>query len=838
MNRQRPFARAAPALAGGMIFASLIPLGAARILVAIIFIITLTLLMFGLNRRRPISNHAYVIVAALFVFGYVYFLIYDMDNRSVIRQELSERTNDPVQLRDWFEWTGQVRGVIDSAPDFDGDQLKAVVRISEMYHEGVWKDTGNEKIQLFLKLTDYRERQEAAIFEKGDRIEAWLTLQPPDPPANPGAFDYPRYLYYQHIHLIGRTEGLSSLQLTGKASIPVGALIDRLRNRLIRQTKRIFLPESAPVFEALLFGSKNHLSAEVEELFSNLGLSHVMAISGLHVGVISALVFAAFLRIGYTRETAIKITLFFLPAYAVLAGFTPSVVRASVMGMVALTALLIQRSGDPWNTLGLAFVVMTISQPYYLWQVGFQLSFILTAGLIWLVPWLDCILPVPYKRLRQLLAVTLAAQAVSFPFTVYYFHQYSVLATPVNLIFVPLLAGIFIPLGFITFVFGLIHPSMVYILSVTLEWMWLGIVHSLAWFESLQWFHRSWAPPATIGILLYYLFLRGSHLLLTSPISVKRKVLLGSFIVVVWTVLVYPYAWNVESTGDDVRITFLDVGQGDSTVIEFPDGEVYIIDGGGRPFWHNTEQDSWKIRKDPFEPGKDVVVPFLRYRGISEIDTMIMTHGDLDHIGGLQAVAERMSIKRVITNGLPPKGEKERELFQTLVQQDVPIFRGEEGVTRTLRRGVNITLLHPPPSTIGDLILKDNNMSVVTLLSAYGRNILLTGDLEKNGEEWLMNRWRRTPPVIDILKIAHHGSDTSTSDNWLHFLHPTYAIISVGENRYGHPSGMVLERLAERKIPVVRTDIHGAITVRITPQGEMKIKTELTPPVEAYILQH
>lgn len=829
MKRKRPFTRAAPAIAGGMILASLVPPGTARILFAVILTVTIMLLMYVFNRRRSLSNHTHWIIAALFIFGYVYFLIYDMNNRSLILQELSSDPIYSVHQVDAFEWAGQIRGIINSAPQFDGDLLKTTVRINEIYHRGEWKETGHEKVQIFLKLLNDHERQQANFLEKGDRVEARLSLQFPDPPTNPGAFDYPRYLYYQHIHLIGRAEGLSSLEVISKSSFPVWGWTDRLRNWLIQQTGRIFLPESAAVFQALLFGSKNNLSAVVEERFSILGLSHVMAISGLHVGVVSALVLASFLRMGFTRETAIKVTLFFLPVYAILTGFTPSVVRASLMGMVALTAWLIQRSGDPWNTLGLAFFVMIISQPYYLWQIGFQLSFALTAGLIWLVPLFSRYLPVPYKRLRQLTAVTLAAQVISFPFTVYYFHQYSLLSTFANLIFVPILAGIFIPLGFITFIIGLIHPSMVYLFSVILEWMWLGILHSLQWLEQLQWFHRSWAPPAMIGLLLYFLFLWGGTLLFTSTLSRKRKWLLSTLIVFFWTALVYPLTWNTESTGEDVRITFLDVGQGDSTVIEFPDGQAYLIDGGGRPFWQGMDQDSWKMRKDPFEPGKDVVVPFLRYRGISVVDTMVMTHGDLDHIGGLQAVTERFPIKRVIGNGLPPNGVKERALFESLLQKEVPILHGKEGAIWKIRKGVTLTLLHPPAFRDRELILQDNNMSVVLLLSAYGRHVLLTGDLEQNGEEWLMNRSKLIPPGIDILKVAHHGSDTSTTENWLQFLHPTYAIISVGENRYGHPSEKVLERLESRKVPVVRTDLHGAITVRITPQGELKIKTVLTP---------
>lgn len=270
-------------------------------------------------------------------------------------------------------------------------------------------------------------------------------------------------------------------------------------------------------------------------------------------------------------------------------------------------------------------------------------------------------------------------------------------------------------------------------------------------------------------------------------------------------------------SGDqEVRITFLDVGQGDSIVVEITNKKVYLIDAGGT--FRFPARESWRERRDPFEVGKDIVLPFLRARGIDRIDRVVMTHGDLDHIGGMAALVPRFSFGEVLVNGVTPEGI-ERDVILQFQQKGVPILTGSPGQTWSDAPGVDWAWVSPGQTSKAT----GNEASVVLQLTAYGKSVLFTGDIEGDGESRVAQSGL---PDVDVLKVAHHGSNTSTSDAFLAAMRPKTAVISVGaNNRYGHPSAEVLQRLKKSGSKVFRTDRHGAVTLIITPEG-MSWKTQ------------
>jgi competence protein ComEC len=270
-----------------------------------------------------------------------------------------------------------------------------------------------------------------------------------------------------------------------------------------------------------------------------------------------------------------------------------------------------------------------------------------------------------------------------------------------------------------------------------------------------------------------------------------------------------------------LQITFLDVGQGDSAVIETPSGQVILIDGGGSL---SFGEESWERRRKPREVGEDVVVPFLKARGIQRIDWLVMTHGDADHIGGLKAVVEQLPVIHVIRNPHPPRTTLERELMDRLRRSGAIVFTAPLGVRWTLEPGVSWQFLHPGPLQHGHLD-QTNNDSVVFLLTVYGYRVMMTGDIEEKGEKTMLRHWDL--PEVDVLKVAHHGSTTSTSEGWLDAIRPRMAVVSVGRNnRFGHPAPEVIRRLKDRDITVWRTDRNGAVTVRMQP-GKMAVESML-----------
>ncbi|MBO8171464.1 MAG: DNA internalization-related competence protein ComEC/Rec2 [Bacillaceae bacterium] len=812
----RPFAEFAAAFGGGMLLAGLVTAMVFRAGI-FLFLITFTLMTFLTYRHFP----RLWVTGLMIVAGYLFYTGYDMMNHSRLSQILwSGEEADHGQEK---EWAGEVRGILVSPPEVNGDRVRFVLEVDAIRRDQ-WERVSEEKVQVTLRLKSSREKQRVSGWHRGDRIRTGITLHPPPAPSNPGAFDYPRYLYYQHIHLMGRIDGLQAISIEEQANGGM-AVADRLQGYLSQKMDQIFQERTAPVFKGLLLGDKQDIPHEVKEAFSRLGLGHVLAISGLHVGILISLLLGGGRLMGFTFEHTIRFTLVVLPLYAVLTGLTPSVIRAVLMGEVALVAWLIRRTRDPWNTLGFAFVVMVLFEPYYLWQIGFQLSFLVTGGLFYLVPFLSKTLPVSWTWLRNLLAVTLAAQLVSFPLTIYYFHQYSLLSFLTNLVFVPIIAGIFVPVGLSAFLLGLMHPALTFLVSGLLEYGWRGIERLLLVVANWNQVHWSWAPPPIAWMVLYGLAL----FLWVSRVSQREdKGRRGwQLIPLILLIGLIAYAWHPVPQQEGVEITFLDVGQGDSAVIRFPDNRVYVIDGGGNPSFFQ-EKATWKTRNPEFDPGRDIIAPFLRYHGISRIDTLVMSHGDLDHIGGFYEMIRLFPVRQVIGNGMSPGSETEQKIITRIRDRSIPLLRGTSGAGWKIDDRIRVTLLSPLSRKDFQSGLKqtDNNASVVMLLEAYGRSILFTGDLEKEGEQALISEWKQQGlnRDIDVLKVAHHGSRTSTSKEWLDWIRPNYAIISVGAfNFYGHPADEVIERLVQSDVRVFRTDRDGAITIFIDPSGNMDI---------------
>ncbi|MGZ0052845.1 DNA internalization-related competence protein ComEC/Rec2 [Brevibacillus gelatini] len=452
-----------------------------------------------------------------------------------------------------------------------------------------------------------------------------------------------------------------------------------------------------------------------------------------------------------------------------------------------------------------ALLVMLAVNPYQLWHVGFQLSFAVTLGLIVFVPYSQHVLVRVPVWIRTLVAVTFSAQLVSFPFLVYHFHQFSPLSWLVNLLATPVLSLLALPLGYIALVLALIHPALAAVPVWFTTWL-LGWIHEpLYALEQKVIPFTYWPHPEWWWVILYACFLGILPILWNRGYHRKRDVALCfALFLGLLAAARQPFAGS-----EEVRITFLDVGQGDSIVVEIGNQKVYLMDAGGT--MRQPAAEPWMEKRDPFEVGKDVVLPFLMARGIEKIDRVIMTHGDLDHIGGMEALVPRLFFGEVLVNGKVPE-EKEAKIRELFLKKGVPITTGAPGQVWSDGPGIEWKWLHP-----GETTLHGNDASVVLQLTAYNKTVLFTGDIEQGGEAALVQNGLSP---VDVLKVAHHGSNTSSTKELLAAITPKAAVISAGENnRYGHPSAMVLQRLGEHGTAIYRTDRHGAITLIISPAG-------------------
>ncbi|MED1825472.1 DNA internalization-related competence protein ComEC/Rec2 [Brevibacillus agri] len=727
------------------------------------------------------------ILAGLYFYGY---------------EILQQSEMKPLAAQERTVW---VRGEIASGVKRDGDVARFFADVGQWREEGEsWQQLGlNETIVLRVKLSAAEEAAAVEKWRTGSELVALARLGLPQGARNPHAFDYARYLHWQGVHVVAET-AFRDARVEAAASIQ-GSFQEWQKAGAERIESLFADRETAGYMKSLLLGLGQDVTPELESMYANLGLSHVLAISGLHVTLVTSMFMWCLDRLGVSRRWGLFATVSLLVGYVLLVGASASAVRSGLMGGVGLVCQVAGKRLDGKEVWAGALLVMLAVNPYQLWHVGFQLSFAVTLGLILFVPYSLHVFERVPVWIRTLVAVTFSAQLVSFPFLIYHFHQFSPLSWLVNLLATPVLSLLVLPLGYIAIVLALVHPALAAV-PVWLTTRLLGWIHEPLYALDQQVIPFTyWPHPKWWWLLLYACFLGMLPILWNRGYHRKQDVALCLALFLGLLVA----ARQPLAGSDEVRITFLDVGQGDSIVVEIGTGKVYLMDAGGT--MRHPAAEPWMEKRDPFEVGKDVVLPFLMARGIEKIDRAIMTHGDLDHIGGMEALVPRFSFGEVLVNGQVPEA-KEAQIRELFHERGVPITTGTPGQVWSDGPEIEWKWLHP-----GETTLRGNDASVVLQLTAYNKTVLFTGDIERSGEAVLVQNGLSP---VDVLKVAHHGSNTSSTEELLAATAPKAAVISAGvNNRYGHPAVQVLQRLGKYGTTIYRTDRHGAITLIISPAG-------------------
>ena len=493
-------------------------------------------------------------------------------------------------------------------------------------------------------------------------------------------------------------------------------MIDDLRRDLGERVEALYPEEIAGLIRGMILGEREAVPPDAEEDFALLGLAHLLAISGLHVGVFVGAVYGLLKGIGLTREKAAGLVILLLPLIVLLTGAGAPVIRAAIMAGLALLAVILRRWKDGLTFLAVAAWALLIWNPYQLFQPGFQLSFVVTLALLVAVGPVSRIMPFPWRWLNQLVAVTLVAQLASFPLLIFHFYEFSVLSWVANLVAVPVVSLWVIPLSMAALALGAVHEGLASIPAMLSSAGLSALLKGLGPLARWNRLHPAWPPPPTWWLAAYVAVCFQGLIAWTGDVP-RRKVhriafafLMGGLIAFAWS----PDVWAREK---ELRITFLDVGQGDSAVIETPGGQVILVDGGGvLPY----PRESWQRRRKESDSGRDVVVPYLKYRGIRSIDYLVITHGDADHVGGLAAVAERFPVRRVIRSPREP-AEMERRLLRLLRDRGAKVYAASRGSGWSLEPGISWQFLHPEPVVPpGE---QTNDDSVVFLLSATGGGV-------------------------------------------------------------------------------------------------------------------
>ncbi|MGJ7921438.1 DNA internalization-related competence protein ComEC/Rec2 [Neobacillus sp. LXY-4] len=643
----------------------------------------------------------------------------------------------------------------------------------------------------------FKSLQEKVLLEKemkaGLKCNLSGKLESPSSARNPNTFNFKKYLASKKIHWILTPEQFP-LQSCSSFQPSFHNKIQNIRSEGIHYVATHFPEPLASLSIALLFGEQALIEEDLMSSYQKLGIIHLLAISGLQVSFLTGVIFFCGIRIGVVRERMVTILLVFLPLYALLTGATPSVVRAVTMMLIILVSL---RFGNnrilPLDALSGTLLLLLLAAPLQIFDVGFQLSFTASAALLLSVPIVK-----DNSNHIQLLLTSFIAQLATLPIILYHFYEFSFLSLLANFLFVPFFSVFLTPYIFFIFI---LHPliGVLFTPLLALTNQTIILVNSIIErLSNVPFQTLTLGRPGLVLLLIYLLVVVFTfYKMQTEPKKMIKHCLF------VFLPLSLQLGSNIFSPFGE--ITFIDVGQGDAIFIKLPFHQGnYLIDSGGTiPY----TKEKWQQRNSNFEVGADIVVPFLKGKGINRLNKLILTHGDFDHVGGSKAIIEEFKVDEIILPMVKEQSELEGKVVAIAKQKEIPITFISEG-DGWEAGGAVFEVLSP---RVNGQENGGNDGSIVIQSEMGGLTWLFTGDIEKNKE---MNLVKKYPFLdIDVLKLAHHGSHSSTSEELLSQFKPEIAIISVGENnRYGHPHQGVISRLEHHRIRIFRTDEQGAIS--------------------------
>ncbi|MBS8264976.1 DNA internalization-related competence protein ComEC/Rec2 [Mesobacillus boroniphilus] len=676
--------------------------------------------------------------------------------------------------------------LFDDEIHLDGDLLSA-------YTKAV---PSNEKVVVKYKIKSNTEQQLIqTLLTPGMACSASGVLNSPSPARNPNAFDYKNYLQRNKISWILDVDKLS-LETCYKQSDSIVTELKAFRHKEIARIRNTLSEETSALAAALIFGDRNLFNTETERSYQKIGIVHLLAISGLHVGLLTGMIYFICIRVGVTKEKTEILLMSFLPVYTVITGLSPPVVRSAVMLFMLIGSRRFALRMVPLDAVSAAFMIMAFLQPSFIFDTGFQLSFAVSFSLVISAP---VILKDFTSFIKQTAAASFIAQVSSLPIILASFYEVSAISIFANLLFVPLFSIVLLPLLLISYIILLILGALPSIYLSFLE----NLVHHVNFLA----IYLSKLPMSTIIIGKLEPFLLIVQMILIPLfffkwegfILKKSKPPLWLFAFPILPLIMQIVLPFINPYG---QITFLDVGQGDSIFIRMPYNQGnYLIDTGGvLPF----EKENWQQRGSAYDPGKKIVVPFLKSSGIRTVDKLILTHGDADHVGGAIALLEEIRVKQLIIPRVSDRSDLEQSIMNIANEEGIDIYLAGMGTGWKTAAG-DFFILNP-----SEITGERNDQSIVLQAAIGGKKWLFTGDLGNEGENSIVRKIKDID--IDVLKVGHHGSKYSSSELFLERTNPDFAVISVGEkNRYGHPGKEVIRRLEERGTQIFRTDEDGAI---------------------------
>lgn len=575
----------------------------------------------------------------------------------------------------------------------------------------------------------------------------------------PYLFNYKKYLYNKRVYY---TLKIDSIKILNENSNP----FIKLKNRVIKHVNNY---KDSTYLYAFILGKTELISDEVLTSYRENGISHLFALSGLHVSIFSSILLFILKKLRFKEILNYVLIFIFLLLFSFITGFSPSILRATLLFFLLGINKVFYLNIRTLDILYLVFIILVIINPFIIYNLSFILSFTAAFFLIFSSDLLK-----GKNYFVSLFKVSLLSYFASLPLSIYYFGYTNLLGVILNLVFVPLVSFVVFPLTLLTFIISKFYS----ILNIT-----TNLLESLSLlfnkFKIIIYFPR-------INLIFVFIYLS----ILMLYIKFKKKICLYLIIVLLIFFKIRPYMDN------NTYIYYIDVGQGDSILVVTPHlNKTILIDTGGIVSFNKNYKSNIV---------KNKTIPFFRRIGINKVDYLFLTHGDYDHAGEANELLNNFCVKKVFINkGNINNIEKKINNKEVLTLKNFVIDN------------IKVNSLN------NNVFNNENDDSTILLFNIYDYKFLFMGDASIKTEEYLLNNY--ILPNVDILKVGHHGSYTSTSTDFINVIKPKYSVISVGENNmYKHPNKSVLDILDNTKL--FRTDVDGTIEVKISKKG-YKVKT-------------
>ena len=649
----------------------------------------------------------------------------------------------------------------------------------------------NKKILINIKMS-----QDIPSMKYGDSLYIEGEFKQPEEARNYKGYNYKQYLKTKKI--IGTVE-LEKVKILKSSN---GSFIHNIQKYIRDTINGTLTDEEGNLLLAILLGDKDKLSEDIQESFKTSNLSHMLAVSGAHVSYI-------ILGLTYVLQNSIIgkkngkiVCIIFLLAFMAITNFTPSVTRACIMAILTLFSSIIYRKSDVYTNISVAALITLIFNPYSLLDLGFQLSYGGTIGIIIFIK------RIQEKKsnskvinyIKQMALVSIYANIIIIPIMMYHFNTVSFTFIISNIMASPIL-GIIVITGFLFIIASITVKPLTRLIAIFIKPILSILIKISQICSKLPFSNILVVTPYMFNVISYYAIILYC---IKSKKNNKCKIIICLLIVLILTnfiIYIFP---------QKLRIFFIDVGQGDSTLIITPDKKTVLIDGGG---------------SDSFDVGEKVLLPYLLDRRILKIDYVLISHFDTDHCGGILTIMEKVKVKNIIISEQAEHSENYERFKKLMIHKKIRLIEVKKGDKIKIGRYSEFKILFPTSRLLSENPL--NNNSIVAQFNYNNFKMLFTGDIEKLAEQQIL-KTEKAEIRADILKVAHHGSKTSSIPEFIKAVRPKIALIGVGKNNtFGHPNQQTIKNLENIKCRIYRTDLQGEIIIKIDQKGRMNVKSKL-----------